>query len=280
MKLSKKITLTVSIVIYRPNMAYLVETLSSIQKAIAYAMNRGVICKAHIFLINNGSSKDVLRFIECYVHRMHKETEICGTVLSGHGNIGYGCGHNIGIEKSSGDYYLILNPDVALESESILNGIQFLEQNRDVGLVVPIVLNDKKEKSHLCKRYPDVFSLFLRGFAPKAIKKFFKYQLDSYDMTDIDLNQANKDVAIASGCFMLFEESVLNQICGFDPRYFLYFEDFDLSIKTRKFSRIALLPQMRIFHYGGHTTHKGWRHIKYFISSVFTFFNTNGWKWL
>lgn len=280
MRVSKGKTLTASIVIYRPNMAYLVETLTSLQKAIVYAMNRGIIDKTHIFLINNGSSKDVLRFIECYIYKMHKDTEIDGTILSGHGNIGYGCGHNIGIEKSSGDYYLILNPDVVLEPESIVHGIQFLDQNHDVGLVVPIVLNNKKEKSHLCKRYPDVFSLFLRGFAPKAIKEFFKDHLDSYDMADIDLNQMNHDVAIASGCFMLFKKSILNQIHGFDSRYFLYFEDFDLSIKTRRLSRIVLLSQMRIFHYGGHVTHKGWKHIKYFISSAFTFFNINGWKWL
>ena len=209
---------------------------------------------------------------------MHKETKICGTILSGHGNIGYSGGHNIAIEKSSDDYHLILNPDVVLQRESIFNGIQFLEQNSDVGLAVPILLNSNK-KSHLCKRYPDLFTLFLRGFAPGLIKNFFKYHLDNYAIADIDLNQPNKDVTIASGCFMLFKKSVLNQTGGFNPRYFLYFEDFDLSIKTRKFSRIALLPQMQIFHYGGHATHKGWKHIKYFISSAFTFYHINKWKW-
>ncbi len=83
---------------------------------------------------------------------------------------------------------------------------------------------------------------------------------------------------IVSGCFLLFRTSILKKLGGFDPRYFLYFEDFDLSLRTRKITQIAYVPQVKIIHYGGQVAKKGRRHIIMFIRSSITFFNTHGWK--
>ncbi|WES91767.1 glycosyltransferase [Aeromonas hydrophila] len=87
------------------------------------------------------------------------------------------------------------------------------------------------------------------------------------------------DPPIVSGCFMLFRTDVLQLLGGFDPRFFLYFEDFDISLRAGKISRIAYVPQVKVVHHGGHASRKGWRHIWMFGRSMVTFFNIHGWRW-
>jgi GT2 family glycosyltransferase len=78
---------------------------------------------------------------------------------------------------------------------------------------------------------------------------------------------------------MFCQSSVIAHIGGFDAKYFLYFEDFDLSIRVREHSRIAHVPSVRIKHYGGNTGNKGIRHIMLFMFSAVRFFSAHGWRW-
>jgi len=86
------------------------------------------------------------------------------------------------------------------------------------------------------------------------------------------------DVEIISGCFMLCRTELLHRIGGFDPKYFLYFEDFSLSLELGKLARLVYLPEMSIEHFGGNASGKGWKHIKSFMKSAVIFFNSYGWK--
>jgi GT2 family glycosyltransferase len=124
-----------------------------------------------------------------------------------------------------------------------------------------------------------VFDLFLRGFAPKAIKRVFSARLARYEMQDMDPDVAMNDVPIASGCFMLVRRAAWRGVGGFEPTYFLYFEDFDLSVRIRTIGRIAYVPSMRIVHHGGGAAGKGWRHVGLFVRAARLFFNRHGWRW-
>jgi GT2 family glycosyltransferase len=70
---------------------------------------------------------------------------------------------------------------------------------------------------------------------------------------------------------------VLDAVEGFDPRYFLYFEDFDLSLRLSKVAPIAYVPAVRIVHHGGHAAAKGFAHIRWFATSARRFFSMHGW---
>ena len=54
---------------------------------------------------------------------------------------------------------------------------------------------------------------------------------------------------------------------GFDERYFLYFEDYDLSLRVKNYGQIVELPQARITHYGGHTARRDLRRVVHFLRS-------------
>ncbi|MFQ2012678.1 glycosyltransferase [Aeromonas veronii] len=196
-------------------------------------------------------------------------------------NPGFGCAHNQSMRyDSSLKYHLILNPDLEVAPDALKNALEFMEQHPDCGLLTPFATWEDGEVQRLCKRYPTVFDLLLRGFAPAFVKRFFQTRLAKYEMAD-QLNNCDVlwDPPIVSGCFMLFRTNVLQQLGGFDPRFFLYFEDFDISLRAGKISRIAYVPQVKVVHHGGHASRKGWRHIWMFGRSMVTFFNIHGWRW-
>ena len=85
-------------------------------------------------------------------------------------------------------------------------------------------------------------------------------------------------MTIASGCFLLCRGRALDAVKGFDPGYFLYFEDFDLTLRLSKVTTVAYCPQVRIVHHGGEAASKGLRHIAWFARSARRFFSSHGWR--
>jgi GT2 family glycosyltransferase len=147
-------------------------------------------------------------------------------------------------------------------------------------MITPWAVDGNGERQYLCKQYPAILDLLLRGFAPKPLRKLFAKRLARYELRGVTENEPVTDVTIASGCFMFLRRSVLQTVGFFDPRYFLYFEDFDLSLRVARASTITYLPNVRIVHHGGGAAEKALRHVFLFARSALTFFRTHSWKWL
>ena len=92
-------------------------------------------------------------------------------------------------------------------------------------------------------------------------------------------NKTSSDIPLVSGCCMFTDTKSLKQVGGFDEGYFLYFEDFDLSIRVSKFGKLMYAPEVRITHSGGYASSKGLWHIWKFCISGARFFNTHGWRY-
>jgi GT2 family glycosyltransferase len=85
---------------------------------------------------------------------------------------------------------------------------------------------------------------------PRSLQAPFRSLLDHYEMTDRPAATSWWDPPCASGAFMAFRTEVLNAIGGFDERYFLYFEDFDISLRARQVTRLLYTPEVRVTHAG------------------------------
>ena len=85
-------------------------------------------------------------------------------------------------------------------------------------------------------------------------------------------------VELIGGCFIFLRTSLFRQLDGFDQRFFMYFEDFDLSIRAKEYGSIAYVPTVKITHSGGDVGRKNYRHHLYFIRSAIRFFNKHGWR--
>lgn len=259
--------LSVSIVTYNPDLSELRSTLDSLVRAL----EKIEPCLFSLTIVDNSDSDLISTLLR------QEYLNMPFFVICGQGNVGFGRGHNLAFHDM-GEYHLVLNPDIQMEPNAILNAIQFMNENPQCGLLTPQAHWPNGERQYLCKRYPTIFDLFLRGFAPSAIRAHFKARLDRYEMQTETQMTVYWNPFIVSGCFMFFRSKILEKTAGFKETYFLYFEDFDLSIRTRYFSSIAYVPSVRIVHSGGNSSQKGLWHIKTFILSAVIFFRDHGVK--
>ncbi|MFZ1642946.1 MAG: glycosyltransferase family 2 protein [Candidatus Contendobacter sp.] len=290
------IRLDITLVTYAPDLNLLARVLAHLGRALRHASQHGGLTEARLALVDNGPGtgwRDPLRAVLETV-----QLPATAELLSGQGNVGYGAGHNLAFRlladslaltlsplaggertEPSGVFHLILNPDVLLEEDALSAGLAFLSAHPEAGLVTPAAWGGNGQRQYLCKRYPTVLDLALRGFAPGWLRRWFRTRLDRYEWRDRTGAAACWDPPIASGCFMLCRRAALDRVGGFQPEYFLYFEDFDLSLRLGKVTRLVYVPRVRVVHLGGHAARKGVRHIGLFLRAAAIFFNRHGWRW-
>ncbi len=275
-------SLTVSVVTFRPDAAILERCLRKLALAIGAAREDGCIKSVAVALIDNSEDRVVADEVIRLGKARFADSGIQVTYLHGHLNIGYGIAHNLMLHGTGADYQLVLNPDVELASDAIANAVRWLDAHPQVGAAAPAVTRPDGTPDFLCKRYPAVFDLFLRGFMPGFVRALFRKRLERYELRDyIDpaSDQPVLGVPVMSGACLLVKRKAIDTTGGFDPRYFLYFEDFDWSVRLNKITQTAYLPSFRVVHHGGHASRKGWRHVRWFVASGFRFYGRHGWRW-
>ncbi|WP_433704339.1 glycosyltransferase family 2 protein [Paraburkholderia sacchari] len=266
--------ISASVVVFWPDRPLLARTLASLAVA-SDTFGAGKEGTLHLYLIDNGGLPDMGESLEALAR-----AGVGHTSITGHGNVGYGRGHNLAIARPLGRYHLILNPDIDMNPDALAKAVEFMESHPDAGLLTPAIFDDAGEMQFLCRQYPTLIDLFIRGFLPASMRRFFAKRLARYEMrTQINACDTVWDPPIVSGCFMLFRSDVLKKLAGFDARYFLYFEDYDLSLRAHDVARVVYVPAVRVLHHGGGASRKGWAHIRMFVASAFKFFNHFGWKW-
>ena len=266
-------TLSISIVVYLPDPAWLGITLESLVSALANARHAGAMRRAKICLVDNQATSSTSPFSLPLDTACKDFGWIETVVIAGQGNIGYGRANNLAISGCTEfDFHLVLNPDVKLAEDAITNALRYLQQHSECAMVSPVATAPDGQPLYLAKRIPDIFTLALRGFAPDWIKQRFRVRLDAYERKEMPYDATLTDVVIASGCFMLIRRNALVRTGGFDPAFFLYFEDFDLSYRISRFSGIARLPDVRIVHAGGDAAAKGRWHVWLFVRSGLHFY--------
>jgi GT2 family glycosyltransferase len=272
--------LSVSIVVYHSDPVLFEATIRTLSEAAAVldAMNPHT-GGSQVVLIDNALLHEARALLEKPDLQSVWARFGAVEVIEGQGNVGYGRGHNLGIAKSRARYHLILNPDVGLHPQALARAVRFLDGHINFGLLAPLVFDENGQMQYLCRRYPSVLDLFVRGFLPRGLRKRFAGRLARYEMRDvIGSEQIVRDPPLISGCFMFFRADILKRAGGFDPRYFLYFEDYDLTLRARKFAAIAYVPEVRIVHHGGGAAQKGLLHVRLFLASAFRFFRKHGWR--
>lgn len=265
--------LSVSVVTYAPDLAVLRDTLQSLSKSLDAARTAGSLAEADVAVIDNGPAAE-------WTERLGEIASQChARLISGHGNVGYGCGHNIALLASAADFHLVLNPDVIVDERAIDEALRFMTAHPQVVLLAPQMRGEDGSMQHLCKRYPSILDLALRGFAPAWLKRQFDARLARYEMRELPLDQPTLGVPVLSGSFMFCRREPIAAIGGFADNFFVYFEDFDLSLRTSRVGTLAFVPQVQAMHFGGNAARKGLRHILLFARGAVTFFNLHGWRW-
>lgn len=158
-------------------------------------------------------------------------------------NIGFGAGHNVAFDKIDSKYHFVINPDIVLIENSIRIMSDYLDENPDIGLLSPRICFPDGKDQILGKKVPHlkyIFASRFRGDEPSQL-------LREYAMLDCDMSKP-VEIENATGCFMGFRTEILKKIGGFDKRYFMYFEDADITREVGKISKVIYFPGTIVTH--------------------------------
>ena len=277
--------LVISEVVYSWDEAVLRTALSSLSVSLSEAADVGELDTAELWLSYNGkqplnerNANQLLVSVFDWPVRL----------LLNQPNLGYGGTNNLALQQMFTEFgqnagkicILVINPDVVLEANTITESLGHLRNQPACGLVCPVILDWQGRPDAMGhKRYPSLAVL-----AARLLYMLFKlppvHSLNErYEYRDMLPNTPLKNIELCSGCFMLGCFEYWQQLGGFDGRFFMYFEDFDLSVRGRKRGwQNHYVPTAKIRHAGGGVGHKNWRHRLWFIRSAFRFFNRHGWQ--
>jgi GT2 family glycosyltransferase len=272
-------SLAISLVTFRADILRLRATLRSLARAVACAREAGTLGECGLWVIDNTPGEAHWAEVKQAVYESLAGVKVRFELRHGQGNVGYGRAHNLALLAERTDFRLVLNPDVELDANALHAALSYMATHPKVVLLSPAVRDESGAPQYLCKRYPAVLDLLLRGFAPEPLKRRFAGRLAHYEMRDAIAGDVLEGVPIASGAFMLVRADAVRASGGFDPAFFLYFEDFDWSLRLGKLGTTAYVPAVRVTHHGGGAARKGIAHIGMFVRSAARFFGKHGWKW-
>ena len=274
------VNLSISIVLFNSRLDYVSKTLETTLSAIKFAQKNKVLGDVSIRLIDNSLNPQYSASVQEILNRLESDQIRLVEFEKNQENNGFGAAHNQAIRDATSDAHLILNPDVELQELSLYYAVLTLVSKINISAVSPNAVSNSGDKLFLCKQHPSLLVLFLRAFAPPSVLKIFQSRLHDYEMRDIVTANSKISVPLASGCFMLCKTSILQSIEGFDPKFFMYFEDFDLSLRINKMGSIVMDPRVQIVHHGGRAGKKGLWHFWLFVRSSIRFFNIHGWRFI
>lgn len=193
-------------------------------------------------------------------------------------NLGFGGAHNIALQAHlhSTPYQLVLNPDIRFGREVLPALCSFMDENPEVGLVMPRIVYPDGSEQRLCKLLPRPFDLIVRRFMGRVGERIFKTRLDRYEMRSVDMS-VMREVPSLSGCFMFIRSAVLETVGLFDPRFFMYMEDVDLCRRIGRQSKTIFLPEVEVEHEYAKGSYRNLRLLKYHAGSAFRYFSKWGW---
>lgn len=188
------------------------------------------------------------------------------TVIKNESNVGFGAAHNRVLGMPLGKYHFIINPDITLNSDAISDTVDFFENNPDVVMAMPKILNCDGSEQKLPKQRPTFKRLFLGRLSKKIRNEYVWGEKKIEKPSDIDF---------CSGCFFGIRTDAFCKLNGFDERYFMYLEDADLTIRAKKIGRVVFVPQISVTHAWKRESSKSLKYLIIHIISCFKFMH----KW-
>ena len=196
-----------------------------------------------IIVVDNGSADGIDEMLS---------KEFPQVVLSiNNKNLGYTIPMNQALKHARGGYLMQLNPDTLILPKALDELVRFMDQNREIGICGPKVLNRDRTLQKSCRRGEPTPWAVLTYFLGLSIcfphsKLFGQYQLSYMDENDIH------PVAGVSGSCMIIRREVLEQIGYLDEQFFAYQEDADFCRRAREAGwQVYYYPNSQIIHFGG-----------------------------
>jgi len=199
-----------------------------------------------ILILDNGSSDSTRRLLK---NSMNENENIKCDYLES--NSGTTLSRNILLKKVNAEYVFILDADTEIKNGSLLEAIQFLKNNPDIGLIAPKLWLNDHAIQHSVKKFP---TLNEKLYKIRKILSLGKYNTsDFYD--DFPFSKIQEvDTAISAA--WIFPKTILDKVGFLDEKIFYAPEDIDYSLRIWKAGfKIVFYPYFELLHKTQQITH-------------------------
>jgi N-acetylglucosaminyl-diphospho-decaprenol L-rhamnosyltransferase len=177
------------------------------------------------------------------------------TLVRSETNVGFGAAVNLGAAQAAtrrrDPLILLLNPDATLTPAVVPALARELDRFPECAIVGPGILNEDGTMQGSARGDPTLLTgLFGRT---TGLTRLFPNsgvaRRNIVSPEDLPAGQDSLEVDWVSGACMLLRRDAFDEVDGFDPAYFLYWEDADLCRRLRLRGRtIRYVPGVRIRH--------------------------------
>lgn len=156
---------------------------------------------------------------------------------------GFGRNHNQAFLRCTSAWFLVLNPDIGLTNDAL--GLLLRDVPEAVGLIAPLVQEPQDPLPTPERNIITPWEVFVSRGTPPLEPVWFP------------------------GMFMLFRTVTYQQISGFDERFHLYCEDFDICARTRLQGwALQRRRAVTVQHDAQRHSHLRWRYLAWHVSSL------------
>lgn len=165
-------------------------------------------------------------------------------------NRGFAAANNQGIKISQGQYILLLNPDTIVQENSLATLVKFMDENKDVGICGPKLLNKDGTIQPSARSFPTFRGALYRHTAFRFVR-LFRGEYKKWLMKDFN-HTTLKDVDQVMGAALMVRRSAMEEAGAMDESFFMYYEEVDLCYRIKQTGqRVVFVPESVITHSGG-----------------------------
>lgn len=207
-------------------------------------------------------------------------------IIASKENLGFGKANNLGVSVARGEFLFLLNSDTLLTENTVFQLYEFMRNNKNskIGACGVSLYNKCKQATISAGNFPSLlqefsdigFRVLYKNFYQKKLSLAFSVENVIEDIFEVDY---------ICGADIFIKRDLFEGIGGFDPVFFLYFEETDLflRLKEKGYKSIILTKRHLIHLEGGSTTkkQKGFSLSKYIMmmSSKKKYYKKNKTKW-
>ena len=190
------------------------QSAKTISRALAAAHRCHVAGLLDTVVVDNGST-DATRDILAHEARWAR------VMLTGQNN-GFGRGCNIGFAQVTSLYTIFINPDAVVEPEALQTMLRFMDSNPRVGIVGPAIIEGEHGVGG---------ELQVTGERPTpaaVLRAAMPWPRRQPPVRAIVPGSEAQRTGWVCGAVFMVRTDLMRQLHGFDPRFFLYWEETDV----------------------------------------------------
>lgn len=224
-----------------------------------------------IYIVDNGVSVSNASDVDSFVEYVNRTPDV--EYIDAGENLGFGKGHNKVLDIIDSEYHAIVNPDIVFCEDAFSEIIKWMDKNKDIGMVIPLIVDEKGNRQEVYRQELTVFDMFNRMF----LKELFKKRAKMHTMQNMDFTKPF-NVQFGQGSFLIIRSELFRELNGFDDHFFMYVEDADLCKRVNRISKLMYFPGAKVIHRWEKGSHGNKTLFKYHVKSMIYYFKKWGWK--